>query len=344
MKLNQRQTAEVCRGLSLLLHAGISQADGVYLLAQSRKGEMAELLQQLGRELDLGTPLSRAMEMTGAFPEQAVGMIRVGEASGRLEEAMSSLADFYEERARTLRRIKNALSYPCMLLLLMLGVIALLLIRVLPIFEKVYASLGSGMTGIAAALLDLGRWLEGAMPVLLGILAVLAAFVVLYALLLGLRERTEKVFQHWLADRGIRRKFNNARFAQALSMGLSSGLDLEAALALAARLLEDTPSAARRCRECLDALGSGQTLDQAMEAGRLLPPEQSRLLAVGLRSGSAEKVLLSISRQLHEDAQESLEQTAGRVEPALVMGCSILVGIILLAVMLPLMNILSAIG
>ncbi len=344
MKLTHSETAHICRGLALLLHAGISLNDGIFLLAQEETGPRKRLLEAIGAAMDSGFPLSQAMEQTGNFPSHVPGMAAIGEATGRMEEALSSLADYYEERERTARQIRNALAYPCMILLLMLGVVGVLLVKVLPVFDQVYASLGSRLTGIAGGLLRLGQGLEAALPVFLALLVLSAVLVLLYARWTPFREAVSRRFQTWFGDRGISRKFNNARFARALAMGLGSGLSLEEALSLAESLLEDIPHAARRCKDCTGEIASGEGLDRAMAKTGLLPPAQTRMLSVGLRSGSTDRIMEDIALRLMEDAEESLENTISKVEPAMVMACSLLVGAILLAVMLPLMGILSTIG
>ena len=158
------------------------------------------------------------------------------------------------------------------------------------------------------------------------------------------RERAAGWYSRRFGDRGLSRKFNNARFARGLSMGLSSGLPLEEALALSRQLLEDVPGAAKRCRTCEALLKEGRPLAAALEEAGLLPPAQCRMLAVGLRSGSADRVMEDVARQLSREAKEALEDTLSRVEPAMVLSASVLVGLILLAVMLPLMDIMSTIG
>lgn len=344
MKLTHSETARLCRGLSVLLHAGISLADGVFLLAEEETGALRELLLVLGERMDAGALLSGAMEEYDAFSVHVTGMVRVGEETGRMEEALRALADFYEERHRTGRQIKNALAYPSMILLLMLAVIAVLLVKVLPVFDDVYASLGSRLTGTAAALLYLGAALEEVLPVLLVLLTLVAAAVLLYCVYAPFREKVTSLFQSRFGDKGVSRKFNNARFARALAMGLGSGLSLDEAVELAQKLLSDIPGAVARCQKCAQALKEGTALSSAMSGAELLSPAQSRMLSVGLRGGSADRVMDDIAACLMEEAKETLENIVSRVEPAMVLVCSLLVGLILLSVMLPLMNIMSTIG
>lgn len=341
-QLTQAQTAEVCSSLSLLLHGGLGLSDSVWLLQQEAAGDLGEVLTALGQRLDGGSTLSGAMAETDGFPGYVTAMIRIGEETGRLEQALSSLGEYYGENVRTARQLKNALVYPCMILLLMLMVIAVLLIKVLPVFDAVYASLGSRLTGLSAALLYGGQLLGQLLPALLAVLVLGVVAVLAVCLWPSLGEKLRILWQKRFGDRGIARKFNNARFARGLSMGISSGLPLTEAARLAENLL--SPGAASRAALCRTALEQDASLTDALRAGDLLPAWAVRMIAAGVRSGSSDRVMEEVARRLMEEARTSLEERAAKVEPAMVLVCSVLVGVILLSTMLPLMNIMASIG
>ena len=342
--LTDRQTAAFCRGLSLQLHAGISLADGIYLLAEGEQGSTRQILLQMGKNLDQGALLSDALEQADCFSEYVKSMVKIGQQTGKLEQTLRSLGDFYEQRSIQKRQIKNALTYPAMIFVLMLVVVSVLLIQVLPVFEGVYESLGSRLTGMAAGLLYLGQLLKGALPVLLAALVLVLLIALAYWKLAGFREKVNCWFRSQFGDKGVARKFNNARFAQALAMGLTSGLPLDASMELAGELLRPIPGAVARGGACAEALEKGESLADAMGKAQLLPPAESRMLAVGLRSGSGDRVMEEIAERFSRQAEEALEDAVGRIEPVMVLISSLLVGLILLSVMLPLMNIMSTIG
>ena len=115
-------------------------------------------------------------------------------------------------------------------------------------------------------------------------------------------------------------------------------------MALCAALLRDAPAAAQRCEACAEQLQRGGDLADALRESGMLPPAACRLLTLGLRGGSGDIAMEEISRRLSDEADEALERKVAQVEPTLVLVTSLLVGAILLSVMLPLMNIMSAIG
>lgn len=345
LELSNLETADLCRELSLLLHSGISAADGLYLMAEEEtNSQLHNLLSGMASALDSGEYLYQAFQKTGCFPVYMTGLIRVGEEVGRTEETLNALAAYYENRDRVQRQIISSLTYPAILLLLMLIVIIVLLSKVLPVFNEIYMSLGGQLTGVAGSLLLLGQILNRSMPVLCGLLAmILAAAGALYCHR-GLRRKAARYWRTRWGDRGISRKMNNAQFAQALSLGFCSGMVLEDAVELAAELLTDCPNAAARCSRCCDQLREGVELTAALSGNELLTNSACRLLALGMRSGSGDNVMEEIACRMQEEAQQALEAAVSKVEPALVLVTSGLVGVILLSVMLPLMNIMTAIG
>ena len=341
--LTDRQVALFCGSLSLLLRSGLTYGDSAHLLSQDEDDPLKKTFTQMGEALDQGLPLSDVLQQN-AFPEGVCDMIRIGERTGKMEEALESLASFYDQRCRSRRMIKNAVTYPAMILLLMLVVVGVLLVQVMPVFDGVYASFGSGLTGVAAGLLKLGQLLKEMLPVLFILLLMVVAAVLILGWIPALRDKVDDFLKSHFGDRGVSRKFNNARFARGLSMGLSSGLTLEEAMALSERLLSDVPKAQFRCSRCARLIEENTSLSDAMGETGLLSPAACRMLAVGLRSGSSDKVMEEIADRLMEEAVQSLEDRISRVEPAIVLLCSVLVGAILLSVMLPLMNIMEAIG
>lgn len=344
-QLTPEEIGSLSGKLAMLLHAGLPTAEVLHLAAEDEpEGPLHTLLGELTGKTEEGASLSAALRSADCVPTYVSGLLEVGERSGRTEEALQALARYYEGRAAMDRHLRSALLYPAILLMLLLTVIVLLLTRVLPIFDTVYGQLGGRLTGVAGGLLQLGQVLERIMPLLCVLLAAAAVLIVLFSEVPAVRARMLKWWQRRRGDRGTAGKLNRSRFAQAFSMGLDSGLPVEEALELAASLLDEAPAMQHRCESCLAELEHGKPLAQALGEAELLPRGDCRLLVAGLRSGSGDRAMAQVVRRLTEDGEASLEERVSQVEPALVLAGSLLVGLILLAVMLPLMNILSAIG
>ena len=343
--LSNEELSAFCLQISLLIHAGINLADGMHLLVEDEQDENKRaMLSVMADVLDEGKQMSDAMTETGCFPSYVIHMTAAGEDTGRLEQAFRSMAEYYEGRYRLRERIKSALVYPVVLLLLMLIIIGILLIRILPIFEQVYEQLGGRMDGLAGGLLVFGKSLQAALPVIGLVIAVLFFVGIVVRLHSGWRAKAEKLFLHVTENFSVAKKISVSRLAAALAMGLMSGLRSEDAMELAASFQQEEIKAKKKHELCKALLEEGKPLADALKESELLEPMYCRMLALGAKSGTADTVMEEIAARLEEDAETAMEKLVGKVEPTIVIVTSLLVGIILLAVMLPLMNIMATIG
>lgn len=344
--LSNEYISAYCLQISLLVHAGINLADGLHLLAEDEPegSDGRELLTRLAEAMDEGRQLSDAMAETGVFPSYVIHMAATGESTGRVEQAYRSMADYYEGQRQLHERIKSALVYPVVLLLLMLVIIGILLVKILPIFEQVYEQLGGSMQGLAGGLLVLGQGLGSALPILGVLVAVLAVVILIVLNNTRLKSGMMQVLRRVTGGWHVGRKVTEARFAAALSMGMMSGLPTEEALKIAASFQEENPTGWQRYEKCQQLLEEGETLADALRQAQVFDPIYCRMLALGVRSGTMDNVMEEIARRLDEDAQSTIEDLVSKVEPTIVIVTSLLVGIILVAVMLPLMNIMASIG
>ena len=344
-KLSNDEISTLCLELSLLFHSGVDAGSGLTLLAEEEgSSPMGRLLEGMARQVDDGDTLAAALRDSGRFPHYAWSLVQVGEETGRTEEALGALARYYEDRARMDRQLRSALLYPAVLMLVMLAVVVVLLTQVLPVFNDVYANLGGQLTGVAGGLLALGRTLDSLMPLLCVLLGLAVVGLGAFAGSCSFRERTLALWRRGMGDRGLSKKLNNARFAQALSMGMSSGLPMEEALTLAGNLLADLPAARQRCQDCRQRMDEGTPMAKAMGESGVLPRADCRLLELGIRSGAGDGIMIQIAQRLTQEGEAALEARMGQIEPTLVAVASVLVGAILLSVMLPLMHIMTAIG
>ena len=342
--LSYEDTAAFCRSVATLSHAGVGTADGLYLMADDTADEAEkQMLKDMASDTDFGMSQSEAVRKTGVFPAFVPAMMAVGERTGHVEETMDSLADYYEGRQRLDSQLKSALLYPSILLLVMLAVLVVLLAYVLPVFSEVYARLGTDFTGFAGGLLSLGGVLSKAMPILCVVLGILVAFLLVFALSERFRTAFIRKLGTMTGEKGISRATASATFMQALSLGVSSGMATDEAVALAGTLM-DTPGAQIRAKQCEELLLDGSTLAEALRETEFVGASEARILSAAFRSGAGDRALEHASEAATEQSEEAVQKLLGRVEPAMVLTGAILVGLILLSVMLPLLHIMSAIG
>ena len=343
-RLNQEEVASFCSQLSLLLPAGITPYEAIILIREDTPDVKGiEILEQLEAALKDGLSFHEALKNTSVFPEYVLSMVLLGEESGNLDIVIKKLADYYEQQCSISASIKNAISYPIVMVGLMLIILVVLLTKILPIFNQVFLQLGSELTGVAAQLMTIGNLIES-VSVFLILLATLAAIAFI---IINCIPRLHKRWLHFIHTNRLTCNFYlgiaYARFASAMSMTTASGVDLFHGLSMAKMLVENE-IVAKKIDLCTEAISSGDYLYEAMKKAGIFQSKHLRMLQLGQRSGEMDAVLTKISTYYEEETLTRMHRILGAIEPTLVIFFSLMVGLILLSVIMPLIGIMSSIG
>jgi len=221
-------------------------------------------------------------------------------------------------------------------------VVLILIIYVLPVFNDVFGRLGARMSPLAVSLMQFGSWLGNVSSVIAAVFGVVFIAAMIMWMVPGIRESVAKALKNKLGGRGILSETADAHFVAAMSLSIASGLDAEEAVEMAGAVSGGTKAVDEKNAACVDLLRSGKTLPEAMRGAGILSARDGRLLALGVRSGMADSAMAEIAHRKERDAQDGVDRVIGRIEPTLVIITSVIVGIILLSVMLPLMGIMSS--
>lgn len=339
-----RELSAFCLQISILLKAAVPLDEGLYLMAEDAPTEEAKkLLHTMGEDVELGDPFFESLERTGAFPPYVVRMAKLGQQSGTLDQMMESLADYYEKEYYMMKNIRNAITYPVMMVGMLLIVLFVLFTRVMPVFEQVYAQLGVQMSPLSQAASRLGGILSGAA---LAVFVLLAVAVLIAAIAAGAGK--ELTIAHKLMER-LKRNSKTAlaaagrRFTAVLALTIRSGMELDKGMELA-RELVDNGKVAEKIDVCSEKLQLGEGYYEAMKESGLFSSFHIQLIKVGVRSGKMDEVLQEISDDYEQQADASIDAMVARLEPTLVAVLAVAVGLILLSVMLPLAGILAGVG
>jgi len=337
--------SEFCFELNLLVRAGIPISDSLQILRDDDNCRVSnELHDSLYETAEKEVPLSEILETSGRFPQYMLSTIRLGERTGKLDEALFALYIYYERRAKLTESIRSAVLYPTMLLIMMSAVFIVLVTLVLPIFNEVFAQMGMQMSGLALTLMNFGKWLSSAAAGILAVIIVILIIAVLIYLAPATRRAMSKQIERTFGDKGVFGRVLSFRFAMAMSMAVSSGLDLEQAVSLAGDVCGNSFVMKKKLSLCREYLEQGNALDNCLSKSKIFTKYDSRLLAIGARSGNTDGVMSEIARRGEERVLGELDEKLNKIEPTLVIIISLMVGLILFSVMLPLMGIMSAIG
>lgn len=333
-----------CLQISLLLSAAVPLEEGLSIMAEDAGSkEEAELLRFLAQEVELGNPLDASLDQTGAFPDYVVRMARLGQQTGTLDQMMEALSAYYEKEWGLMRSIKNALTYPVIMIVMLLTVLFVLFTRVMPVFEGVYEQLGAQLSPISQSAIRLGGMFSGVALLLSGLLAGLAGGIYV-ASRFGYRFLVVEQMMDVVKRRNrVALAVAKRRFTAVLALTLRSGMELEKGMELAEELVENS-KVQEQIAGCGTDLELGTSYCDAMKKTGLFSGFHIQMMKVGTRSGRLDSVMEEISKDYEREADSSIDNLIARFEPAMVAVLAVSVGLVLLSVMLPLAGVLSAIG
>ena len=337
------EIASFCGQVSLILQAGIPLYDGMETLVESVDDKKTkDIFRKLADDVIETGKLYEAVKNAGFFPSYMVNMINIGEESGKLDEVLRSLSIYYEREAKIKKSIKAAVTYPILLVIMMASVIALLVTKVLPIFEKVFKNMGTDISKMGKSVMNAGLAVGNVAFIITGIV-LLVIIVVYVASLIGYSEKIKRISFKMPVLKNLSRKISSGRFASVLSMMISSGYSLEKALELASGIVTDVV-AREKIEKCCELLKEGKSFPEALEEIKMFDGMQNRMISVGFKAGQLDAVMEKMTQVYEDEVNTSIERLLSYIEPTLVAILSVIIGGILVSVMLPLTSIMSSIG
>ncbi len=342
--MKAKEISEFTMQIALLLGAGIPLESGLSVMAEDADSQKKkDMYNKMAEDIQLGVSLGKAMRDAGEFPEYLVEMSEVGYRTGTLERVMESLSDYYAREHRIGQSIKNAVTYPLMMVFMLLVVLFVLMSRVMPVFEDVYRQLGTEISPVTQKAAQIGTYITGA-----GIIAVIA--VVLAVTVLSVSgKKTDQGSWFEKALVGIYNKGNIAaamakrRISSVMAISLTSGLKLEEGMEMAAGMIKQE-SIKNKLMKCKEDMEHGESMYDAIKNTGIFSGMDMQMIKVGNKAGKADRIFAEMTSKYEEQVNDSVENMIGKFEPTIVIVLAVVVGIILLAVMMPLVSIMASIG
>lgn len=337
------EVSSFCGQIALILKSGISSVEGVtIMLEDASSADEKQILQAVLENIQETGSLYQALADTELFPSYMLHMIQIGEETGTLDEVMSALSEHYDREDSISKSIKNAVTYPLIMAGMMVVVIVVLLVKVMPIFNQVFIQLGTEMTGFSRTLMNLGNAINRYSIVLIVILAVIVALI-LYGTRTAHGKQTFRRLGYKLKfTRAIFEEIAACRFASGMALTLSSGLNPERSMELVTALNDDIHFQ-KKIDSCQNLINEGSDLSVALHDSGIFTGMYARMASIGEKTGSMDQVMGKIAGLYQDDIDNRMNNALAVLEPTLVIALSLIVGVILLSVMLPLMGIMSSI-
>ncbi|MGY2573987.1 type II secretion system F family protein [Vibrio sp. C8] len=332
-----------CRQLYSLTKAGVPLLRSMRGLAQNCENkQLKDALEQICSEVTNGRSLSAAMQMhTKVFSSLFVSMVHVGENTGRLDQALLQLANYYEQEVETRKRIKTAMRYPTFVIGFIVIAMFILNVKVIPQFATMFNRFGVDLplpTRILIGMSDffVNYWLL--------MLAAMAAAFFGFRSWLGTskgRESWDKFRLRMPIVGGIVNRAQLSRFSRTFSLMLHSGVPLNQSLALSAEAL-DNKFLEARLMEMKSAIEAGSSVSSTAINANIFTPLVIQMISVGEETGRIDELLLEVSDFYDREVDYDLKTLTARIEPILLVIVAGMVLILALGIFLPMWNMMDA--
>jgi len=342
-KVKTAELTTFCRQFSIMITSGISIVDSVAVLKQqSYSSYLKSVLEFVHEDINSGSLLSEAMKKhPNAFPDFFRNMVYVGEMSGSLDNVLSSIADYYESDNKIKKQVKSALSYPIMLVVMLLAVMILLVVFVIPTFMDALGNMDITMPGIALALYDISQFIIRNWQIIF-----LVVLVLVVGFLIFRSTATGKMFLDMLKVKlplikRIQIALQASRFARCFSLLLASGMDVLEALEVVNVILGNR-YVEKEFKKVVDDVRQGKSLTESLGTHKLFPDMLEQMVAVGEKTGQLDSVLGRCCSYFDEQVATTLTSVTGIIQPV-ILGClGGVIGVVFYAVYSPMLEIMTS--
>lgn len=343
-RVGLKDLAIMARQASTMLSSGLSLLRALTILAdQTESKKLKEILGKVRDEVERGVSFSEAVaQFPVDFPPIMINMIRAGEAGGFLDKAMDSIATNFEKEHKLRSTVKSAMTYPVVVLIMSLVSVVVMLIFIVPIFAKMFASLGSKLPLPTQLLVDLSHAMVYIGPIL-------AVGLFVGWLWYRVNKNTDRV-RGFLDPIKLKvpifgqlnRKIVIARFARNFSNMIGAGVPILQALQIVGEVSNNfvVQKALDRVAE---AVRKGESIAGPLQRESVFPQMVSQMVAVGEDAGSMEIMLEKIAVFYDDEVEATTDALTSLIEPLLISFLGVVVGGMIVALYLPIFDITSAI-
>lgn len=330
-----------CEQIAMLIDSGILLYDGIKMLAdESSNMKVKKIFQSISDDLLANNSLENALSNTGQFPDYMIYLTSIGSESGTLDKTMRSLAYYYDRQENIKESIKSAILYPSILICMMVAVLLFLSIKVLPIFKAVLNSLGANLSGAAGAIMSAGNFFTRFSAVF----AIIIVAVIICIIYFSKSAKGQIRLMSLIWQSKIFETLSVSILTASMSTALSSGLNTDRALELSSAGIINK-NIKYKIDECISIIKNEHIgAVEAIEKSKLFTGTSLNILKLGMASGNLDSSMKYISDLFNDNFENMLVRRISFIEPVSVAILSILIGIILISVMLPLLSVMSIIG
>ncbi len=344
-KIKPVDIATLSRQITTMLSAGVPLVQSVELLAQSHdKVAMRKLLSTICDDVASGTPFNQALRKHPLyFNKLYCDLVAAGEASGALEKIYDQIATYAEKTEALKSKIKKALMYPTVVVLIAIIVSCILLLYVVPQFEGIFHGFGAELPALTQFVVDLSRGLANWWHVSFGLIFIGAvAFVQVYKRNTKFHDNVDMALLKFPIVGMILEKGCLARFSSTLATTFAAGIPLVDALVSASGAAGNAKYSNAIMEIRQDVMG-GMQLNTAMRATQIFPPMMNQMVMIGEEAGSLDAMLFKVSGIYQQEVDDMVDGLSSMLEPLIMVFLGVIIGGLVIAMYLPIFSMGSII-
>ena len=343
-RVKLKDLAVFSRQFATMIDSGLSLLRALSILCdQTESKELARVLGEVRKDIETGSPLSTAMgQHPKVFPPLMVNMTRAGEVGGFLDAVMLQIAKNYEAEVRLRGKIKSAMTYPVVVLVMALLMCVGMLLFVVPTFSKMFKDLGGTLPLPTRVLVALSDGLRLGAPALLVLLVALAVTYAKVKRKDSVRAVVDPMKLKVPVFGNLFRKIALSRFARNLGTMTSSGVPILQSLDIVADTTGNVVLA-RAIRDVQESVRTGESLAKPLEQHPVFPAMVVQMMAVGEDTGALDQMLLKISEFYDQEVEATTEQLTALIEPIMIGLLGGIVGAMVVALYMPIFKVFDLI-
>lgn len=342
-KPTPRDLAVFCRQFASITRAGVTIIQTLNMLAeQTENVKMQKALQAVRADVEKGESFADSLARhDNVFPELLVQMARAGEASGNLETAMERMALQFEKSAKTQALIKKAMIYPIVVACVAVAVVIVMLTFVIPRYIEMFEQLDTELPGITLAVIAMSDFVKNYWFILVpAIIAIVFVFKTWSKTSSG-KHVLGKLALKIPAVKNLVVKSASAQMARTLSTLLTAGVPLIEAVDIVADTMTNIWFK-EALKESVDQIMIGVPLSQPLQTSGLFPPMVYHMIRIGEEAGSTEEMLNKLADYYEEEVEMAVQSLMAAMEPMIIIVLACIVGVLIGAVMAPMVNMYAA--
>ncbi|ENM5826551.1 type II secretion system F family protein [Vibrio metoecus] len=334
------------RQLATMLTTGVPIVQALKLVGDNhRKAEMKSILAQITKGVEAGTPLSKAMRTASAhFDTLYVDLVETGEMSGNLPEVFERLATYREKSEQLRAKVIKALIYPSMVVLVALGVSYLMLTMVIPEFESMFKGFGAELPWFTQQVLKLSHWVQAySLWVLIALGAALFGLKTLRKNSLQIRLKTSRLGLKFPIIGNVLAKASIAKFSRTLATSFAAGIPILASLKTTAKTSGNVHFETA-INEVHRDTAAGMPMYIAMRNTEAFPEMVLQMVMIGEESGQLDDMLNKVATIYEFEVDNTVDNLGKILEPLIIVFLGTVVGGLVVAMYLPIFNLMSVLG